>query len=437
MHLSDEEKNYGRRNFHSEAVFQAVFYIAKSAILLDFARLNGFSDLQLSLLSTVYTFGGIVALPASYFYEKGKSGKKFMMVWSAAGFSLFALAILVMAFKNHIACANWLFLILTLCSLAATTLSSTPSLIWHGQLVERKEWGTYMGRRLVYWNVSEVLSYLLLCAMVRYFTNSLGMQMPGYFLAFAIATLSGFITLYFISNIPELVKLPRENLNFFRNILLPPLKRSNFRIFLCSEFLFNFGMAFYIPCVNLMLLKDLSVDVFTLSIYSSLSAVIGISLYGALGKLSDKIGNRVLYRTALMAFFLLPFTWLAIYFMKGGLAFLPFLILNSYGELGIFGAAYLLSVIGLRVSLTPELSKSSFISMSSFVAALGCFSGAITAGKIREALPDKTQLFGLELSSYLAVLMISSIFMLACFALSFLFREKKRHPSKKSQEMPG
>ena len=129
MPLTNYEKHVGQNWFHREAIFQAIFYIAKGTLLVQFSRKIGFSVLQISLLSTVYTIGGVASVFASYFYERSRSSKRFMVASYAASLGLFFSAILVGLSKagSPTPTGNWIVLGLILLSTLAHCFYQAPA----------------------------------------------------------------------------------------------------------------------------------------------------------------------------------------------------------------------------------------------------------------------------------------------------------------------
>ena len=423
MALSDAERSVGQRRFHQQAAFEAVCYVCKGTLLIEFSRRIGFSLVQISLLSTVYTVGGLAAVAAALFYERSASNRRFTMASYGISLLLFYGALLLGLLARGPA-ASWSMLALILLSTMAYSFYMTPFYPWHQDLVEQGSWGRYMGRRLRLWNVVEIVAYLAFSKCIDFLDG--GSALVGYALVFGVAFVCGLMSLLSLSRVPDVARRPETGRRLWRDIVLPPLRDRSFVAFCLVAFLFYFGLAFYVPFTNLLLLEQLKVSLFAISALSAASAVVGIAFYKVWGVVADHVGSRVVLQTALVLFVLAPGVWLAAYAGNRSLLLLPFVLTNAYGALGIAGSAWILSTSCLQMSLTPAEGKSSYVGVFRFHCACGTFAGALCAGAVAKELPATLgwSVGGAPVPSCLVMLQAAAGVMALCLLLSFAIRER-------------
>ena len=158
------------------------------------------------------------------------------------------------------------------------------------------------------------------------------------------------------------------------------LKDSNFLIFLIYFSVWTFAVNLSAPFFNVYLLKDLSLDVSLVTIYTSLSSGANLLLLMFWGKLADRWGNRPLLIAVGLVVAVTPLLWLG----TGNYPFavwvwLPLLHLLGGTTLG----AIALCTNNIQMEIAPIEQPSTYFAIAAAVSgvagALGTTSGGFLA----------------------------------------------------------
>jgi Na+/melibiose symporter-like transporter len=235
----------------------------------------------------------------------------------------------------------------------------------------------------------------------------------GYAIVLLVGVLGGMISLgcqFFMVDVnPQLYKKDAENDRLsdkkekqITDFVPSALKDSNFLMFILYFSVWTFAVNLSAPFFNIYLLKNLSLDVSLVTIYTSLSSGANLLLLMFWGKLADRWGNRPLLIAVGLVVAVTPLLWLG----TGNYPFalwvwLPLLHLLAGTTLG----AIALCTNNIQMQIASIEQPSTYFAIAAAVSGVAGALGTTTGGFLAElpgmslgalfALSAAVRLFGL------------------------------------------
>lgn len=344
-----------------DGVFDTIFESATGGVLLsNFLLQLGASSVEIGIFSAIpmlvnflQPLGAYIAdrTTSRYWYNQGIFGVS-RLLWL-----VFAVAIV---WGSQHADPHQLLQWTLLTVVAASGLGAfgrSNWFSWMAAVVPHRLRGRYFGFR----NSATSLITLLGVPLMGLSVSAWGADpIFGYGIVLLVGVLAGMISLgcqYFMVDVnPQLYKKDAENDRLadkkekqITDFVPLALKDSNFLMFILYFSLWTFAVNLSAPFFNIYLLKNLSLDVSLVTIYSSLSSGANLLLLMFWGKLPDRWGNRPLLIAVGLVVAVTPLLWLG----TGNYPFalwvwLPLLHLLGGTTLGAIGSGCVLTIFKWR-----------------------------------------------------------------------------------------
>lgn len=254
---------------------------------------------------------------------------------------------------------------------------------WMAALVPPRLRGRYFGFRNSVASFTNLLSVPLLGFAVSAWP---GGAIQGYGVLLALGVVIGLISLACqfwmvdvnpqISHSADASPQHQENLLSRQPKKLSVLKDINFLKFLLYFGLWTFAMNLSAPFFNLYMLKNLGLDLSTVTIYTSLIAGANLVMLVFWGKLADKVGNRPLLLLVGVLIAVTPLFWLGVGADSVSVwVWLPLIQLVTGG----FGAAVDLCNSNIQMEMAPLNRPSQYFAIAAAVTGV-CGGLGSTAG---------------------------------------------------------
>ena len=273
------------------------------------------------------------------------------------------------------------------CGLGASGSSNWFS--WMAAVVPHRLRGRYFGFR----NSATSLISLLGVPLMGWFVSTWGAEpLLGYGIVLLVGVLAGMISLgcqYFMVDVnPQLYKKDAENDRLsdkkekhITDFVPLALKDSNFLMFILYLSVWTFAVNLSAPFFNIYLLKNLSLDVILVTIYSSLGSGANLLLLMFWGKLADRWGNRPLLIAVGLVVAVTPLLWLG----TGNYPFavwvwLPLLHLLAGTTLGAIG----LCTNNIQIEIASIEQPSSYFAIGAAVSGVAGALGTTAGGFVAE-----------------------------------------------------
>ena len=397
-----------------DGVFDTIFESATAGVLLsNFLLQLGASSVEIGIFSAIpmvvnllQPLGAYIAdrTTSRYWYNQGIFGVS-RLLWL-----VFAVAIV---WGSQHADPHQLLQWTLVTVVAASGLGAFASsnwFSWMAAVVPHRLRGRYFGFR----NSATSLITLLGVPLMGWFVSTWGADpLLGYGIVLLVGVLAGMISLgcqFFMVGVnPQLYKKDAENDRLadkkekqITDFVPSALKDSNFLMFILYFSVWTFAVNLSAPFFNIYLLKNLSLDVSLVTIYSSLSSGANLLLLMFWGKLADRWGNRPLLIAVGLVVAVTPLLWLG----TGNYPFavwvwLPLLHLLAGTTLGAIG----LCTNNIQMEIASIEQPSTYFAIAAAVSGVAGALGTTAGGFVAElpgmslgalfALSAAVRLFGL------------------------------------------
>lgn len=388
-----------------DGVFASVFESATAGVLLsNFLLQLGASSVEIGIFSAIPMVVNLLQPLGAYIADRTTSRYCYNLgIFGVSRLLWLVLAVAIVWGSQH-ADSHQLLLWTLATVLAASVLGAFASANWFSWLaavVPHRLRGRYFGFR----NSATSLISLLGVPLMGLSVSTWGADpILGYGVVLLVGVVAGMISLgcqFFMVDVnPQVYKkdaqsdrLTEKKQKQITDFVPSVLKDSNFLMFVLYFSVWTFAVNLCAPFFNIYLLKELSLDVSLVTIYTSLSSGANLLLLMFWGKLADRLGNRPLLIAVGLVVAITPLLWLG----TGNYPFavwvwLPLLHLLGGTTLGAIG----LCTNNIQMEIASIEQPSTYFAIAAAVSGLAGALGT-TAGGFLAELP------GMSLGSLFAL----------------------------------
>ncbi|MEG4031671.1 MULTISPECIES: MFS transporter [unclassified Microcoleus] len=305
-----------------DGVFAAVFESATGGVLLsNFLLQLGASSVEIGIFSAIPMVVNLLQPLGAYIADQTTSRHWYnLFVFGMSRLLWLVLAVAIVWGSQHAdlhQLLQWTLVTVVAASvLAAFANSSWFS--WMAAVVPQRLRGRYFGFRNSAVSLITLLGVPLMGLGVSTWD---GGPILGYGIVLLVGVLAGIISLgcqcFMVDVNPQVYKKDAQNDRLtekkakqITDFVPSVLKDSNFLMFILYFSVWTFAVNLSAPFFNIYLLKDLSLDVSLVTIYTSLSSGANLLLLMFWGKLADRWGNRPLLMAVGLVVAVTPLLWL-------------------------------------------------------------------------------------------------------------------------------
>lgn len=372
-----------------DGVFATIFSnITGEVLLINFLLQLGATPVEIGLLSSIPLLVNFLQPLGAYLGDRTSSRNKYILL----NFGLSRLLWLILV--GGIAwfcCSNTKphqLVIWTLAVILVThileALGSSAWFSWMAALVPPRLRGRYFGFRNSAASLTNFLSVPLLGFAVSVWP---GGAIEGYGVLLVLGVVNGLISLacqfWMVDVNPQISRFDEALHPDEQNTSSHPLKKLsifkdlNFGKYLLYLGLWTFAMNLSAPFFNLYLLKNLGLDLSTVTIYTSLIFGANLVMLVFWGKLADRVGNRPLLMLVGVLIAVTPFLWLGAGADSVSVwVRLPLIHLVSGG----FGAVLDLCNVNIQMKVAPLERPSQYFALAAAVTGVSGGLGSIVGG---------------------------------------------------------
>ncbi|MEG4000476.1 MULTISPECIES: MFS transporter [unclassified Microcoleus] len=381
-----------------DGVFATVFESATGGVLLsNFLLQLGASSVEIGIFSAIPMVVNLLQPLGAYIADRTTSRHWYNLgIFGVSRLLWLVFAVAIVWGSQHAdphQLLQWTLVTVVAASVLAAFANSNW-FSWMAAVVPHRLRGRYFGFR----NSAVSLITLLGVPLMGLGVSSWGADpILGYGIVLLVGVLAGMISLgcqFFMVDVnPQVYKKDAESNRLtdkkekkITDFVPSVLKDSNFLMFILYFSVWTFAVNLSAPFFNIYLLKDLSLDVSLVTIYSSLSSGANLLLLLFWGKLADRWGNRPLLIAVGLVVALTPLLWLG----TGNYPFalwvwLPLLHLLGGTTLGAIG----LCSNNIQMEIAPIEQPSTYFAIAAAVSGVAGALGT-TAGGFLAELPGMT-----------------------------------------------
>ncbi|KYC39048.1 MFS transporter [Scytonema hofmannii PCC 7110] len=376
-----------------DSVFAAVFAITTTGILLSHFLVElGASPIIFGLISSIPMVVNIIQPVGAYLSERATSRFRYSLLTHGIARLLWMFLVIGIIVYSLGRINSHQLVVMTLVIVLLTNLlgglGSASWLSWMAMIVPRKLRGRYFGLRTSAASLTNLICVPLAGLVVSKWP---GGTLQGYGIIVFLGIFAGVVSIgcqhFQVDMNPVMQNATVVPQTQAKNVIKPQLERvkiapnetasqsiinnSNFLMFL---FYFSFWMlAFNLsaPYFNLYMLSTLKLDVSLVTLYSSIQAGANLLMLILWGKLSDKVGNRIILISVGILVAIAPLLWLGVEVNFFDIwVWLPLIHIL----LGGTSAAVDLCNNNMQLSIAPVKQQSVYFAIA---AAVGGASGAL------------------------------------------------------------
>jgi len=307
----------------------------------------------------------------------------------------------------------FLLIILLTISQVAASISSTAWTCWMGDIVPEKIRGRYFGKRN------------MIISSVSFFTTLIGgwilgltNNITGFSIIFFLAVLSGMVSIYYLGKIPDVIykkpshkghKISLHSYDFIKNFR----RYRNFSTFTIHMALLGFAVNVASPFFVVYMLQNMNIGYEWFAVITAIEILIAILSQRYWGKLSDRIGDRIVMTVCNILIIFYPFFWL---FAKNQY---HLMLIGAFS--GFAWSGFDLSSFNYLLDVTPPQKRPIYISNYKMIHGISLFSGPLIGGFLAQAFSNVTFLW----FSGLQILFLLSFILRGVFSSYTLPRMKE------------
>ncbi len=376
-----------------DGVFATVFESATGGVLLgNFLLQLGASSVEIGIFSAIPMLVNLLQPLGAYIADRTTSRHWYNLgIFGVSRLLWLVLAVAIVWGTQHAdphQLLQWTLVTVVAASVLGAFANSNW-FSWMAAVVPHRLRGRYFGFR----NSATSLVTLLGVPLMGLFVSTWGTDpILGYGMVLFVGVWAGIISLgcqfWMVDVNPQAYgkdadadRLTEKKAKQTTDFVPSVLKDSNFLMFLLYFSVWTFAVNLSAPFFNIYLLKDLSLDVSLVTIYSSLSSGANLLLLMFWGKLADRWGNRPLLIAVGLVVAVTPLLWLG----TGNYPFavwvwLPLLHLLGGTTLG----AIALCTNNIQMEIAPLEQPSTYFAIGAAVSGVAGGLGTTAGGFLAE-----------------------------------------------------
>ncbi|MCS6776541.1 MAG: MFS transporter [Chloroherpetonaceae bacterium] len=407
-----------------EAAFANIWVtLTTGAFLTGFALWLGAGDVEVSLLSAIPTFAGLVQFVSSYFGERLPARKPFCAWFLMAGRGLWVL-ILLLPYLLGPSRSLYPFLVLYLLSYVAINIPMPAYMAWMSDLVPADHRGRYFGRRNMIAGGAGMLVGLPAAWFLDWTTRKTHQEALGFAVLFGVAVAGAVAALVCMLRQPEPpgrnTGVSGDRLQGTEGVLAyyrAPFADRNFRRLIMFNVVLGLGQFLAAPFFTVYALQSLQLNYVTLQLLSVLTSITGLGSMPVWGYLADRFGNKPLLGISVFGTVLLPLYWVFATPDNPGVMMVLLVINHLSG--GASWAGVGLMQFNLLIRMSPAEKTAVYVATMSAVTGLTGGLAPLAGGVLMNALVHwRSTLLGIEWTNFHVTFLAASV--LRVVALGFL-----------------
>lgn len=398
--------------------------LAGGIFLMGFAlKVLKADSAQVGILASLPMFANLIQIFGSYIIEK--TGKKKVLCFLSVVISrALWLLIIMLPFKIFAPFSDWRIMVLVAVIAISSlfgSLSGVAWLAWMSELVPENIRGSYFGKRNMIASACGMVVILGGGKFITMWENRFSPENPfGFVILFALGLLAGLIATIFLSRIPEIETVEKNNEKSFDfSVFLKPLKDKNFLtlVFFVSAWMFAIQLA--APFYGVFMIENLNIDFTNITIFGTFATFATLFMMKIWGPISDKLGNKPVIIVSGWMLIIIPFIWIV---AVPDAYYIP--VLAAHLLTGAFMAGASLSQFNILIKLSPKQGRSVYLAL---FAAITGFIGAVapiiggTLSKILSGL--RFDMFNYTVTNLHFIFLLSSF--LQILTVFFILRVKE------------
>jgi MFS family permease len=251
---------------------------------------------------------------------------------------------------------------------------------WIRDVIDDKERGRLMGRRLTYMLAIGMLASIAASGFIDSWPGWSGLDIKyAYAAIFGTAMLSGFVGIYCMMRMSE-PRMPADTGPLdLRHRLSEPFRDENFRKLMFFLAAWNFAANLAAPFFTVHMLTRLGLDLFPVTVLAMCSQMANIIVLKSFGRIADRMSNKAVLVVAAPLFIMCTFAW--IFTTATEVRWAVIAILATVHVLtGVATAGVSIATTNIAMKLAPKGNSTSYLATNSLVSSLSAGIAPVLGG---------------------------------------------------------
>lgn len=281
--------------------------VTAGTLATGLALLLGAGSFELGILGALPVLGALMQFPAAWWIERHGDRRR-VSVLGTLGRQLWLIPALLLFLPISLPVKLALYLLVTAIGNVLLAVAVNAWSAWMTDLIPPRVRGRYFGSR------GTVISAVAMVAGYSgaWFVDQLkvgGHAEIAYASVLVIACITGLIATVLLARQPEpqMHRGPRRGM---RELLMMPLRHARFRGFARTFIIWQIGLGVAAPFFIAYGLTGLQMQLRTLALMDTVTALTGVLTQGYWGRLADRIGQRRVLTICMLGVVPLPWLWI-------------------------------------------------------------------------------------------------------------------------------
>lgn len=394
-------------------------------ILTGFLLVLGASDVQIGIMGALPFFAWLWMLHGSYLVERSGDRKRITLtaLWIAR--SIWPIVI-VLPFAHFFGIEErrvGIFLLLYTVYNIFNAIAGLAYTSWLVDLVPEDMRGRFFAKRNFALGITGMATAMLGGMFLDLWNKHIpNREMEAFAIAFAIATIAGFVSNHYLGKIVG-IPLRREELGDpFWKLLRRPLRDKNFRQLILLRIVLDTSLNIAGPFFIVYMIREMGLGFSFATAMTAIAGAASLVSMNAWGRLSDRYGNKPLLAISIIGKGIFPLLWL----WTSPETFALYIIAHMFG---VFDAGINLTAGNIVFELAPKAYTPVYFGVFFTAVGLASAIAPVLGGYLLQAMVGvEIQLGVVSLSHFKILFLISGIMRFATLPMLKRVHEPEAKP---------
>ncbi len=384
--------------------------LAGGMFLMGFAiKILKATPQQIGILAALPMFANLIQIFGSIIIEK--TGKKKVLCFVSIFINrILWLLIILLPLAIFTPLADWrVWVLVSIIAISSVfgSLAGISWVAWMSDLVPENIRGTYFGKRNMIASACGMIVVLLGGKFITMWEGRFGEANPfGFVSLFVVGLITGLISIFFLSRIPEAESTKEEGAGSFDfKVFFKPLQDKNFFTLILFVSAWMFAIQIAAPFYGVFMIDNLKIDFSTITILGTFATLATLFMMKIWGPISDKLGNKPVIIVSGWFLIVVPFLWIL---AVPGKYYLPVLLAHILS--GAFMAGAALSQFNILIKLSPKEGRSVYLALFAAITGIVGATAPIVGGSLSNMLGNfSVTILNYNVSNLHVIFIISAV----------------------------
>jgi MFS family permease len=399
--------------------------IGGGVILTGFLLALNASDVQIGIMGALPFFAYLWMLHGSYLVEQIGDRKRITLtaLWIARSIWPLVIVLPFMHFLGIDERRVGIFLFLYTIYNIFNAIAGLAYTSWLVDLVPEDMRGRFFARRNVALGITGMATSMLGGIFLDLWNKHIPhREMEAFAIAFAIATIAGFVSNHYLGKIVGIPLSRQEGEDSFWKLFQRPLRDRNFRQLMLLRVVLDMSLNIAGPFFVVYMIREVGLGFFFATAMTTIAGAVSLVSMNAWGRLSDRYGNKPLLAISIIGKGIFPLLWL----WTSPETFALYIIAHLFG---VFDAGINLTAGNIVFEVAPRAYTSIYFGVFFTTVGLASAVAPVIGGALLQAMAGfEIPLGVVSLSHFKILFLISAIMRFATLPMLKHVHEPEAKP---------